>query len=172
MDEPLPTDQKGLDDSILERLGTMGYALCAGIAASLERGKDGPGKAIVIAGDGGFQMTMNELGTAIQHNCNILIIVIDNGVLGRVEFGFKNAKGCDLKRDGKLLIDWVALAKSYEGADGVEVRSDEEIGPALEKGDGVEGRLRPRGVHRPGGEGGDGEAERRAPSGVAHGAAE
>ena len=126
--------KKGSTTLSSERLGTMGYALCAGIAASLERGKDGPGKAIVIAGDGGFQMTMNELGTAIQHNCNILIIVIDNGVLGRVEFGFKNAKGCDLKRDGKLLIDWVALAKSYEGADGVEVRSDEEIGPALEKG--------------------------------------
>ena len=94
-------------------------ALCAGIAASLERG---PGsKAIVIAGDGGFQMTMNELGTAVQHGASLLIIVIDNGVLGRVEFGFKNAKGCALTG-----CDWVALARSY-GADGVHVRSDSQV---------------------------------------------
>ena len=47
-----------------ERLGTMGYGLCAGIAASIERGGDA--RAIVIVGDGGFQMTLNELGAATQ----------------------------------------------------------------------------------------------------------
>ena len=46
-----------------ERLGTMGYALCAGIAASIDRPKS---KVVVVAGDGGFQMTMNELGTAVN----------------------------------------------------------------------------------------------------------
>ena len=106
-------------------------ALCAGIAASLERG---PGsKAIVIAGDGGFQMTMNELGTAVQHGASLLIIVIDNGVLGRVEFGFKNAKGCALTG-----CDWVALARSY-GADGVHVRSDSQVEAALAAGMASEG---------------------------------
>ena len=114
-----------------ERLGTMGYALCAGIAASLERGP--AAKAIVIAGDGGFQMTMNELGTAIQHGANLLIIVIDNGTLGRVEFGFKNAKGCQITG-----CDWVALARSY-GADGTHVTSDAQISPALAKGMAHEG---------------------------------
>ena len=47
-----------------ERLGTMGYGVCAGIAASLIRA--GEGRAVVVAGDGGVQMTINELGTA-QH---------------------------------------------------------------------------------------------------------
>ena len=47
-----------------ERLGTMGYGLCAGIVASLVRAGDG--RAVVVVGDGGVQMTINELGTA-QH---------------------------------------------------------------------------------------------------------
>ena len=109
----------------------MGYALCAGIPASLERGPSA--KAIVIVGDGGFQMTMNELGTAIQHKAQLLIVVIDNGVLGRVEFGFKNAGGCQITG-----CDWVALARSY-GADGVHVRSDADIGAALTQGMAAEG---------------------------------
>lgn len=109
-----------------ERLGTMGYALCAGIAASLERGPDS--KAVVIAGDGGFQMTMNELGTAVQHGANLLIIVVDNGVLGRVEFGFSGSQGCEITG-----CDWVALARCY-GADGMHVTSDGEIESALSRG--------------------------------------
>jgi len=109
-----------------ERLGTMGYGLCAGIAASLQRGPSS--KAIVIVGDGGFQMTMNELGTAVQHNANLLIIIMDNGVLGRVEFGFKDAKGCTITG-----CDWVALAKSY-GGDGAHVRSNNDIESALSRG--------------------------------------
>ena len=47
-----------------ERLGTMGYGLCAGIVASLIRAGDG--RAVVVIGDGGVQMSINELGTA-QH---------------------------------------------------------------------------------------------------------
>jgi len=104
----------------------MGYGLCAGIAASMQRGPSS--KAIVIVGDGGFQMTMNELGTAMQHNANLLIVVMDNGVLGRVEFGFKDAKGCTISG-----CDWVALAKSY-GADGAHVRSNDDIESALSRG--------------------------------------
>lgn len=104
----------------------MGYGLCAGIAASLQRGPSS--KAIVIVGDGGFQMTMNELGTAMQHKANLLIIIMDNGVLGRVEFGFKDAKGCTISG-----CDWVALAKSY-GADGAHVRSNADIERVLSRG--------------------------------------
>jgi thiamine pyrophosphate-dependent acetolactate synthase large subunit-like protein len=109
-----------------ERLGTMGYGFCAAIAASLEKG---PGsKAVVVAGDGGFQMTMNELGTAVQNSANILIVVLDNGRLGRVEFGFNDAKGCGLAG-----CDWVAVAKAY-GAEGMAVHSDADIDAALRAG--------------------------------------
>ena len=108
-----------------ERLGTMGYALCAGIAASLRRGPTARG--VVIAGDGGFQMTLNELGTAMQHNARLIIIVMDNKVLGRVEFGFNNALGCGLTGP-----DWVALARAY-GADGMALTDDSQVGDALER---------------------------------------
>tara|TARA_B100000795_G_scaffold126067_1_gene94043 strand:- start:519 stop:836 length:318 start_codon:yes stop_codon:yes gene_type:complete len=83
---------------------------------------------VVIAGDGGFQMTMNELGTAVQHGANLLIIVVDNGVLGRVEFGFSGSQGCEITG-----CDWVALARCY-GADGMHVTSDGEIESALSRG--------------------------------------
>ena len=48
----------------------------------------------------------------IQHKTNMLVIVMDNGTLGRVEFGFKDAKGCEIAG-----CDWLALAKAY-GAEG------------------------------------------------------
>lgn len=107
-----------------ERLGTMGYALCAGIVASAQRGPSATG--IVIAGDGGFQMTLNELGTAIQMNSRLVIIVIDNKVLGRVEFGFNNAQGCALAGP-----DYLALARAY-GADGIQLTDDSQIDAALD----------------------------------------
>ena len=47
-----------------EHLGTMGYGLCAGIAAVLA--KPSPAAAVVLAGDGGFQMTLQELATFQQ----------------------------------------------------------------------------------------------------------
>ena len=78
-------------------------------------------------------MTMNELGTAMQHGCSLLVIVIDNGVLGRVEFGFKDAQGCQITG-----CDWVALARSY-GASGVHVHADADIEPALAQGMAAEG---------------------------------
>ena len=54
--------------------------------------------------------------------------MIDNGLLGRVEHGFKNAKGCEITG-----CDWVALARAY-GADGMHVARDSEIEAALDAG--------------------------------------
>jgi thiamine pyrophosphate-dependent acetolactate synthase large subunit-like protein len=99
-----------------ERLGTMGYALCAGVAAVLA--KPAPSGAVVLAGDGGFQMSLQELATFQQMKRpgdKLLCIVFDNQVLGRVAFGFENARGCDL-----IGPDYVALCKAY-GGDGVRL---------------------------------------------------
>ena len=89
----------------------MGYALCAGIAAILA--KPAPAGAVVLAGDGAFQMTMQELATFQQHKRpgdNLLCVVFDNGLMGRVAFGFDNALGCELTG-----WDYVAMAKSCGG---------------------------------------------------------
>jgi acetolactate synthase I/II/III large subunit len=62
-------------------LGTMGFALPAGIGAKVAR----PDADVwVIVGDGGFQMTMAELATIVQENLKVNIAIINNGYLGMV----------------------------------------------------------------------------------------
>src|SRR5438067_408150 len=62
-------------------LGTMGFALPAAIGAKLAC----PEKEVwVVVGDGGFQMTMAELGTIVQEQIDINVAIINNGYLGMV----------------------------------------------------------------------------------------
>ena len=62
-------------------LGTMGFALPAAMGAKL----GSPGKQVIaIIGDGGFQMTLQELGTISQYKIPVKIIVLNNEFLGMV----------------------------------------------------------------------------------------
>jgi len=62
-------------------LGTMGFALPAGIGAKVAR----PDADVwVVVGDGGFQMTMAEMATMVQENLKVNIAIINNGFLGMV----------------------------------------------------------------------------------------
>jgi acetolactate synthase I/II/III large subunit len=62
-------------------LGTMGFALPAAIGAKFAR----PDAEVwVLAGDGGFQMTMPELATIMQERIDVKIAIINNGYLGMV----------------------------------------------------------------------------------------
>ena len=91
-------------------LGTMGFALPAAIGAKVAC----PDKEVwVIAGDGGFQMTMPELATIAQEKLNINIAIINNGYLGMVrqwqEFFYeKNYQSTPL-----LSPDFVKLADAF-----------------------------------------------------------
>ena len=61
--------------------GTMGYGLPAAIGAKMAR----PDKQVVtFIGDGGFQMTLQELGLAAQWNVGVKIVLLDNTFLGMV----------------------------------------------------------------------------------------
>ncbi|HKQ85634.1 MAG TPA: thiamine pyrophosphate-dependent enzyme, partial [Candidatus Acidoferrales bacterium] len=62
-------------------LGTMGFALPAGVGAKVARPE---ADVWVVAGDGGFQMTMAELATIVQENLKVNIAIINNGYLGMV----------------------------------------------------------------------------------------
>lgn len=113
-----------------ERLGTMGYGLCAGIAAILAR--PSPAGAVVLAGDGGFQMSLQELATFQQckrPGDKLICFVFDNQILGRVAFGFDNAAGCEFEGP-----DYVKLAKAY-GGEGMRLddtnKAGEVVGKAL-----------------------------------------
>jgi acetolactate synthase I/II/III large subunit len=108
-------------------LGTMGFALPAGIGAKVAQ----PEKEVwVIAGDGGFQMTSPELSTVAQENIDINIAVINNGYLGMVrqwqEFFYdKNYESSPI-----LSPDFVKLAEAH-GIPGATVRTRGEVLPAV-----------------------------------------
>ena len=85
-----------------------------------------------IIGDGGFQMSSNELATCVQEQLDINIAVINNGYLGMVRqwqdlFHQKNYSEVEI-----LGPDFVKLAEAY-GATGIRVTRDDEIVPAIEK---------------------------------------
>ncbi|MEE1054692.1 MAG: thiamine pyrophosphate-dependent enzyme, partial [Acutalibacteraceae bacterium] len=61
-------------------LGTMGYGLGAAIGAQIASGD----KTVLITGDGSFGMNLNELATAVSYNTPVIIVVMNNGVLGMV----------------------------------------------------------------------------------------
>jgi len=66
---------------VSNQLGVMGFSLPAAIAAQLAK----PESSVVsIAGDGGFQMSLAELLTAVQYKLNIIIAIFNNGLLQRV----------------------------------------------------------------------------------------
>lgn len=102
-----------------EHMGIMGYSLCAAVAAS-QLHPDA--QKVVVVGDGGFQMSLQELATLQDHGANnLLIVVMVNGRLGRVQneaWGSESARGCGIGSP-----DFVKLAEAY-GAVGVFVDSD------------------------------------------------
>ncbi|MCU0380264.1 MAG: biosynthetic-type acetolactate synthase large subunit [Chitinophagaceae bacterium] len=91
-------------------LGTMGFALPAAIGAKFgAKDRD----VVAIIGDGGFQMTLQELGTVMQSKVDIKIIILNNRYLGMVRqwqqlFNDKRYSFVDIESP-----DFVALAKSY-----------------------------------------------------------
>ncbi|MBS1947077.1 MAG: biosynthetic-type acetolactate synthase large subunit [Bacteroidetes bacterium] len=91
-------------------LGTMGFALPAAIGAKF----GAPNRTVVaVIGDGGFQMTLQELGTIMQCGIDIKILILNNNFLGMVRqwqqlFNDKRYSFVDISSP-----DFVALAKAY-----------------------------------------------------------
>ncbi len=127
-------------------LGTMGYGFPAGIGAKLGN----PHKdVIVISGDGGIQMNIQEMATAVVYELPIIICILNNGYLGNVRqwqemfydrrysstcmrYRRSCEAGCN-KPDHccpEYTPDFIALAESY-GAKGIRVTKAEDIKPAL-----------------------------------------
>jgi len=62
-------------------LGTMGYGFPAAMGAKFARPDE---EVWAVVGDGGFQMTLQELQTAVEYDCNVKICLLNNGFLGMV----------------------------------------------------------------------------------------
>ena len=111
-------------------LGTMGYGFPAAIGAKVGN-PDVP--VFAICGDGGFQMTIQELAPAVEHNLPVKVILMNNGYLGMVRqwqelFWNRRYSGVDIS----VQPDFKALAEAY-GAVGLRVEKMSELDPALEK---------------------------------------
>ncbi|GHT06437.1 acetolactate synthase [Bacteroidia bacterium] len=91
-------------------LGTMGFGLPAAIGAKMACPEK---RVITFLGDGGFQMTMQELGTILQENLDVKIVILNNEYLGMVrqwqELFFKKRYSFV----GMKNPDFVAIAKAY-----------------------------------------------------------
>ncbi len=108
-------------------LGTMGFALPAAIGAKFARPE---AEVWVVAGDGGFQMTMAELATIAQEQLDIKIAIVNNGYLGMVrqwqEFFYERRYSAT----PLLSPDFVKLAEAF-GLRGIEVTTRRQVVPAV-----------------------------------------
>jgi acetolactate synthase-1/2/3 large subunit len=113
-------------------LGTMGFAVPAAIGAKVGLGRDVP--VVAIDGDGCFQMTFQEIATAVQHDIPVVFCVINNGYLGMVR-QWQSLFYEDRRSQVELpqsLPDLVLLAQAY-GIPGFRVDRVEDLDAVLEK---------------------------------------
>jgi len=109
-------------------LGTMGFGLPAAIGAKY----GAPDRTVVaIIGDGGFQMTLQELGTIMQFGADVKILILNNRFLGMVRqwqelFNDKRYSFVDITSP-----DFVALAKAYY-IDGQSITDRKDLKKALQ----------------------------------------
>lgn len=109
-------------------LGTMGFGLGAAIGAAVGTGE----RSVLVTGDGSFGMCLNELTTAVTYNVPVVILLMNNGVLGMVrqwQTLFFNKHYSNTILDRKT--DFVALARAF-GADGEAVDTVASLDKAFE----------------------------------------
>lgn len=140
-------------------LGTMGYGIPAGVGAKVARPEK---QVITFVGDGGFQMTAQELGTMAANNIGLKIVLLNNTYLGNVRqwqerffghrYSFVDIAGPDYitiakgwQVDGQRVVDRKDLPAAIDAmlADDrpyvleVAIEPEEGILPMVEPGDGV-----------------------------------
>lgn len=140
-------------------LGTMGYGIPAGVGAKVARPEK---QVITFVGDGGFQMTAQELGTMAANNIGLKIVLLNNTYLGNVRqwqerffghrYSFVDIAGPDYitiakgwQVDGQRVVDRKDLSAAIDAMLAndrpyvleVAIEPEEGILPMVEPGDGV-----------------------------------
>lgn len=109
--------------------GSMGYGFPAAISASLEY----PERQVVcLAGDGCFQMTLNEMSTAIQHGATPVVVVMNNGQYGTIRMHQERSYPGRVSGTKLANPDFAALARAY-GGHGETVDLQESFAPAFDR---------------------------------------
>lgn len=107
--------------------GAMGYGLPAAIAAALRHPER---QVVALAGDGCFLMNGQELATAVQHDAQLLVLVIDNGGYGTIRMHQERAFPGRIAATRLANPDFAALARAY-GCWSETVTRTEDFAPAL-----------------------------------------
>jgi acetolactate synthase I/II/III large subunit len=117
-------------------LGTMGFGLPSALGAKVAQ----PDELVVcVAGDGSLVMTCQELATAVEHDIDVKVFIMNNGYLGMVRqwqelFWDKRYSSVDMGTSP----DWVKLAEAF-GARGMRVEQDADVEDAMREAIGHEG---------------------------------
>jgi len=110
-------------------LGTMGFELPAAMGVKVGR----PNETVwCIAGDGGFQMTIQELATIVQEKLAVKIAILNNGYLGMVRQWQDLFYGKRYVATPLSCPDFVKVAEAY-CIPGLQVTRREEVAPAIIK---------------------------------------
>ena len=111
-------------------MGTMGYGMGAAIGAQIAA----PDKRVFLfTGDGSFHMNLNELVTLKSYNLPVIVLVMNNSVLGMVRQWQKLFYGSRFSQtDPHRGTDFVKLAEAF-GVTGMRVTLDSEIEPTIRK---------------------------------------
>ena len=109
-------------------LGTMGFGMGAAMGAAMATGE----KTVLVTGDGSFGMNLNELATAVAENVPLVILLLNNSVLGMVrqwQTLFFDKHYSNTMLDARK-TDFVKLAEAF-GATGIRATTLEELDQAL-----------------------------------------
>lgn len=112
---------------IAPQSGAMGYGLPAAIAAGLAH----PGRQVIcFAGDGDFQMTSQELATAVQAGVRPVVLILNNGIYGTIRAHQERRYPGRVSGTTMVSPDFPALARAY-GLHGERVETTEAFAPAF-----------------------------------------
>ena len=107
--------------------GTLGFALPAAICAKIAR----PEAAVVaVCGDGGFQFTMSELGTAVQERLGIPIVIFNDSCYSAVKEHQVETRGGRFMAVDLVSPDFVDFARAYR-IPGVRAQSPDALVQAI-----------------------------------------
>ncbi len=102
----------GFPSQLAPTNGSMGYGVPAAVAAALRH----PERCVVaLAGDGDFLMNGQELATAVQYGCDLLVVLVDNSTYGTIRMHQEREFPARVVGTGLTNPDFAALARAYGG---------------------------------------------------------
>ena len=120
---------RGYGTQLAPTSGSMGYGFPAAVAAKIAE----PARMVVcMAGDGCFQMTLNEMSTAVQHGAAVIVIVANNGRYGTIRMHQEREYPGRVSGTDLVNPDFAALARAY-GGHGEVVEAQAEFAGAFSR---------------------------------------